>query len=95
MTAITRTELPNGKLRYEVDGEIHTKASNRVYDFASVYRREVVNYEYDRQNGIKPGDLVVFLHSRRDLAAKGHQVGEANVKAGYWTRVGVVEIVEK
>lgn len=36
---ITRRQLPSGKFRYEVNGEVHTAKSGRLYTHASVYRR--------------------------------------------------------
>lgn len=91
---ITRTALPNGKFRYEVDGEVHTKAANKQYNFASVYRHEVLS-DWDRECGRQVGDLIVFLHTRYDLAAKGHAQANKIVQNGDWSRVGrVVEIFD-
>ncbi|WP_157575101.1 hypothetical protein, partial [Jiangella muralis] len=84
---VTRATLRNGKLRYEVDGEAHTKASTRTYTHASVYRVDAAT-EYTTwssgQGVTSPevGSFVVFLHSRLDLAARGHQVGEHEVAQG-------------
>jgi hypothetical protein len=91
---ITRTALPNGKNRYEVDGEVHTKASGRVYTAASVYRRNEVS-EWEASVGRAVGDLIVFLHAREDLAAKGSPDGNRIAATGTWSRVpGVVTITE-
>ena len=75
LPTIVRTTLSNGQARYTQDGEAHTKRSNRHYTHASVYRGQ-------------DGAHVVYLHSRLDLAVKGHK--HAN-PAAY---VGHVEIVD-
>lgn len=35
---ITREQLPSGKYRYKVDGEVHTAKSGRLYTHASAYK---------------------------------------------------------
>lgn len=91
---ITRTALGNGKHRYEVDGEIHTKASSKIYPWASVYKYRQLD-EWDIQCGRKVGDTIVFLHSREDLAVKGNQQANGLASDGQWIRVpGIFEVTE-
>lgn len=93
LPAVTAIELPNGKTRYEVDGDVHTAASRKTYTHASVYQRTGQLSEYDRKMGRVAGELIVFLHTRADIAAKGSTDANRIVAHGAWTRVpGVVEI---
>lgn len=75
LPTIVRTTLSNGQARYTQDGADHTKRSNRHYTHASVYRG-------------RDGGFAVFLHSRLDLAVKGHKHADP---AAY---LGHVEIVD-
>lgn len=77
-TTVTREALTNGKFRFRVNGEVHTKASNRAYEWASLYRTP-------------EGKVVAWLHARQDLAVKGNY--QANGISDL-TRVGVTEITE-
>jgi hypothetical protein len=49
---ITREQLPSGKYRYTVDGEVHTAKSNRFYTHASTYRVLKVNHPTERETRI-------------------------------------------
>ena len=75
---VTREALKNGKFRFRVNGEVHTKASTRAYEWASLYQTP-------------EGKVVAWLHARQDLAVKGNS--DAN-KISDLKRVGVTEITE-
>jgi hypothetical protein len=71
------------------DGEVITARSTRLYTHASVYRRHT-KATYDRG---EEGALIIFLHSRVDLAVKGASDAERICKTGAWERIpGVVTI---
>lgn len=94
LPTITRTALDNGKHRYEVDGEVHTAESVKLYTHASVYRFETLS-DYDLSLGREVGHLAVFLHTREDLAAKGNSDAKRICQTGHWSRVpGIVTITE-
>lgn len=93
ITSITRTALPNGKYRYDIDGEVHTKGATRRYEWASVYEHRVLS-SWDRTCGREVGDLIVFLHARHDLAVKGNPNANRIAASGAWSRVGTIEIEE-
>lgn len=79
--------LPDGTER------VVTGTSGRTYEAASVYRRVRVG-ENEGDLDREVGDVLVFLHSRSDLAAKGSPDANLIVKAGDWERIpGVVEVV--
>jgi hypothetical protein len=92
LPTVTREQLPSGKFRYSVDGEVHTAKSGREYTHASVYRYETLT-SWDRECGRNVGDLIVFLHGRADLAFKGSSDANRIAQSGHWSRVpGVVTI---
>lgn len=86
LPTITHEQLQNGKHRYYVDGEVHTKGATRLYTHASVY---------DTTADPTIGDRVIFLHARADLAAKGSPDANRICDTEYaWRRIpGIVEIM--
>lgn len=88
---ITRTTNPNGTYRYELDGEVVTKASRRLYTHASVYVCTTPS-EWDVKCGRDAGAVTAFLHSREDLAVKGNP--NMNGVPGWAKAPGAVAIVE-
>lgn len=90
---ITRQDNGNGTFRYEVDGQVHTKASKKVFTHASLYRHVKLS-DWDKKCGRKVGDVIVFLHSRQDLAMKGHKEGNGIAAQGDWKRDGWTEIAD-
>lgn len=74
---ITRTENNDGTYRYTQDGVVHTAKSKRLYTHYSAVR--VTN---DVRGHCAPGQVLVWLHARADLAAK------SNAFADYWVGSG-------
>ena len=63
LATITRHQLPSGKFRYEQNGDVHTKASTRLYTHASAYRAVIA------QVGTEP--VTVKRTSPRDIREFG------------------------
>lgn len=94
LPAITREQLPSGNYRYRQDEAVHTAKSRRLYTHASAYRMTAATTH--RHAGVSAdlavGDVVVFLHSRADIATKGSSDGN---RIPGWVRIpGAIEITE-
>lgn len=74
---ITRSENTNGTYRYEQDGRVHTAKSKRLYTHYSA-----VKVTHDNDGQFPEGRVLVWLHSRADLAAK------SNATADFWVNTG-------